>query len=152
MPLTDIINKLEKAKKFDLAKETANIINENQDYVRGLLLSQLRRGVDADNKKFKLIRHNGVFPYYSDRTVFEREKKGLQTSIIDYKDTGAFQSTLYVFASLNSFIFDSDVPYFSDIILHAESGDRIIELSDFNLRKLRDELILPQLKIRFNQQ
>ncbi len=151
MGYSHIIKKLNAAKTFDVARETANIINENEDFVRGLLLSQINRGVDADERPFGLIRRNGVFDYYSDATVFQKNLKGQEVGIINYKDTGLFQETIFVFASIGSFVFDSEVPYFFDILAHAETGERIIELSKANMQILMKEIIIPQLQIKFKE-
>lgn len=150
MPLTDIINTLESVKRFDIIKETANIINSNGDYISGLLLNQFREGKDGDGEVFKLIRNGGVFDYYSDRTVFEKGRKGQPYDRITYYDSGVFYTSIYVYASGDSFIFDSDVPYFPDILLHAASGEKIMELSKNNLELFKDQILIPQLQQAFN--
>lgn len=150
MPFADIIQRINQVKQFDIVKETANIINENGDYISGLLKQQFREGKDADNQVFTLIRYNGVFPYYSDRTVFKKERKGQPTDRITYYDSGRFYLSLYVYASGNTFIFDSDVSYFYDILIHSGSGEKIIELSEKSLQIFRDQILIPELKRRIN--
>lgn len=153
MAFTEIINKLKAAKKFDVVKETADIINENGDYISGLLLNQFREGKDADEKVLTLFRPDGSgpFPFYSDATIFQKFRKRQPTDRITYYDSGRFYTGMNVYTYGNTFVFESDVSYFGDILEHAGSGYRIIELSKKNLERFRDEILAPQLKIRFDQ-
>jgi hypothetical protein len=151
MALTNLINRLKgvqtKAKVFDMNKAIADIINKNDVAITNILRKQIATGKDADNQVFELERGGSHYPFYSDFTVFEKEKKGQRTDIITYHDSGAFYISLYVYASGTTFIFDSDVNYFNSILLHAKSGERIIELNQENLALVRNEIIIPQLKI-----
>lgn len=154
MGFSDIISRIQRVEQFDPIKETSNIINENSEFLVGLLKNQLRSGKDADEQPFLLRREGknaGLFPYYSDATVFEKRRKGQQVEVIDYHDTGIFYLSLYAFASGSSFIFDSDVPYLNDILAHAGSGDKIIELSQANIEIFKEEILIPQLQQRFNE-
>lgn len=149
MPLTRTYNKIRKLALFDTAKVIADIINENGAFVSELLKDQFRQGKDGLGNDLTLRRHGGVFPYYSDATIREKERKNQQTEYITYYDSGAFYLSIYTFASGETFILDSDVPYFADILLKAGSGEFIMHLNKENLLRLRNEIIIPQFKAAF---
>jgi len=148
MPLTDLFNKIQKLQRFDIATETANIINQNGDFIASLLKSQLAEGKDGDGNDVKVFGRE----YYSDKTIFNKERfgsgLGKETGWITNYFSGAFYNSIYVFASGESFIFDSDIPYFNEIIL--QSGTKIMHLNKKNLEKFSKEILIPQLKVAFN--
>lgn len=149
MGLDNLYKKIVALEAFSASKVIADIINENGDYISSLLRSQLEKGKDGLGQDLTLKRNGGVFPYYSDRTIFEKTRKGQNTEWITYKDSGAFYTSIYVYASGTSFIFDSDVPYFSDIILKSGSGEETMYLDKENLSIFRNEILIPQFKIAF---
>jgi len=150
MPLTDFHNKIVALQKFSAAQTVADIINENGGYISDLLRRQLRSGIDGSGEPITLRRKGGVYPFYADSTVRLKEFKGQETGYITFHDSGTFYSSIYVFASGDSFLLDSDVPYFPDILLSSGSGDKIMELTQENLQLLSNEIIKPQFEIAFN--
>jgi hypothetical protein len=146
MSLTNIRKKVSKELVTDNALLIADIINENGAFIVGLLKQQLRMGKDSKNENVTVFGRD----YYSDRTVFEKDRKRQETRWITNHDTGVFYLSIYVYASAKtqSFIFDSDAPHFSKILL--QSGDVIMGLNPENLRRVREEIIIPQLKLRRN--
>ena len=150
MPLTEIRKRLDSLSKFDLAQEICDIINANSKFLTDLLRQQLSTGLDADKEPVFLIRRGGEFPFYSDRTVFEKTYHGValgkETDRITFYMTGTFYSSIYVYASGHEFIFDSAVPHYFDIISRNASGLRIMELSKDNIEIFKREILIPQLQ------
>ena len=144
MAFTEIKNRIKAQLTFDVNKEIADIINENGTFITGLLKKQLARGKDSKGNNVTVFGRD----YYSDRTVFEKERKGQETRWITNYDSGTFYASLYVYASGTSFIFDSAVPHFSEILI--QSGEVIMELDQENITILRNQVIVPQLQIRYN--
>lgn len=150
MSLTELRKTIEGLQTFNLAQEICNIINSNSGYLSNLLRNQLASGLDANNEPVLLLRHGGEFPYYSDRTIFEKTFNGValgkETDRITFYMTGAFYTSIYAFASGHQFIFDSDVYYFNDIITRNASGFKIMELSPENIEIFKREILVPQLQ------
>lgn len=148
MPLADFFKKIEVVEQFDIAKETSNIINESGDYIVSLLKSQLRIGLDGDGQAVTVFGRD----YYNDLTVFYKEKYasglGKETSYITNYFSGNFYTSIYVYASGEEFLFDSDVPYFSQIIL--QSGEKIMELSKENCKLFSETILIPKLQLLFS--
>lgn len=148
MSLRNIISKIEKAEKFNIKKETIDIINNNAEFILELLRDQMRAGKDADNKP--VFAKYG--PYYADSTVFEKERYGVGlgkfTEWVTNYMSGNFYLSLKVITKTDTFNITSDVDYFSDII--TRSGIRIMELSKENVLIFRNTILLPELQKRLN--
>lgn len=147
MPLDNLFKKIERIERFDIAKETCDIINENGDFISDLLRAQLAKGKDGQGKEVTVFGRD----FYSDRTVFEKERHGVglgkETRWITNYMTGVFHNSIYVYASGTKFFFDSGVPYLNEIL--AQSGPKILELGKEGLEIFRDRILIPQLQLRF---
>lgn len=147
MPLNNLYNRIVALQEFDVQKETIDIINENGEYMVNLLKEQLAAGKDMDGNNVTVFGR----PEYSARTVFEKKEYGIGlgevTDRITNYMTGEFYNSIYVAAIGSSFIFDSAISYFPEII--EQSGDRIMGLNARNLRKFSEEILKPQLLLRF---
>lgn len=149
MPLNNLRNRIEKLQKFDLESSVTLIINKNSEYLADLLSIQLAQGKDADKQNVTVFGRD----YYSDRTVFEKERHGsglgkVTDRITNYM-SGAFYIGLKVTANNKNFVFTSNVPYFEDI-LKRSGTHRIIELNEEHLSQFKQEILLPQLKQIYN--
>lgn len=148
MPLNNLFRKIDAISKFDIEKETIDIINENGWYITALLRLQLQRGKDMNDEPVTIFGRD----YYSDRTIFDKEHGaypplGKFTSWITNYRTGQFYSTLVTSAQGRVFKTESSVPYFDKIL--QRSGDKIMKLSKEHLSQFSREILIPQLKIRF---
>lgn len=149
MSLNNLFRKIEAIEAFDIQRETIDIINKNGDYITGLLRLQLQSGKDSEglpvNAKYG--------PFYSDRTVFEKERTGVglgkQTEWVTNYMSGTFYASLRTIAEGHTFKTESDVPYFTDIL--KRSGENIMKLNAEHLREFSEEILIPELKRRFKQ-
>lgn len=153
MPLTNLQNTIFALKVFDIEKETISIINNNSEYLSFLLKEQLRIGRDGDDKPVTLKRRGGVYNFYSDRTVFNKEFNGIglgkETDVITNYMSGTFYHSIVVRTSGTEFEMFSDVPYFPDILFR--SGTKIMELNSKHLQIFAENILITQLRERFNQ-
>ena len=147
MSIRNVIRKIKEAQKFDVEKETISILQKNTGFIIELLQSQLAKGKDGLNQPITIFGRD----YYSDRTVFEKERHGTGLgSVTDYVTsymTGAFWLGMNVKFSGPNFFIKSDVPYFNKII--TQSGEKIMQLSPENLRILSESIVQPELDKRF---
>lgn len=148
MPLNNLFRKIEALELFDIEKETIEIINEYGWYVTALLRLQLQQGKDSNNQSITVFGRD----YYSDRTVFDKEHGqypalGKITEYITLFKTGQFYLGLDTTASGHTFKTESDVSYFEQIL--RMSGENIIKLNKEHLEQFSQEILFPQLKIRW---
>lgn len=148
MSLKTFIRKLESLQRFDIEKETIDIINKNGFYITAMLRLQLQEGKDANDEPVKVFGRD----YYSDRTVFDKEHGnysplGKITEWITNYRSGDFYSSLVTRASGTTFKTESNVPYFEDIL--TRSGDVIMKLNKAHLIEFSEEILIPQLRERF---
>ena len=147
MSLVGAIKKLEAIKTFDALSEVADILNENDEYIVGLLRLQLQEGKDANNENVTVFGRD----YYSYETLAKKERiSGLGgfTGWITNYETGYFYRSLQAYATKTGFEIDSSVPYFEDII--TRSGQVIMQLNQEHLEDLLHEIVEPELGKRFN--
>jgi hypothetical protein len=151
MGLENAIKKLRALKTFDVKSAVAEIIIEHSEFISDLLAMQLARGLDGDNEPVFILR-NGKQEYtYSYFTKELKEKYGTglgkETRWITNYSSGAFYKELFV--TVNGAIFDikSRVPYFQKIL--SRSGSRIMELNQEHLEILRDQIIVPEIRKRY---
>ena len=148
MPFDDFYNKIVVLSEFNIAKETVDIINANGKFLSDLLKSQLSKGKDGNNEDVKA--KYGTF--YADFTISNKEKNGKGLgAVTDYVTnfmTGEFYTDIKVHTEDEEFVFDSSTPYFNSII--ARSGDVIMELNKENLKIFSEEILIPQLQLRFS--
>lgn len=150
MPLTNIRRRISAIidSKFDLQKETIDIINKNGNYINDLLRLQLQEGKDSNNENIKVFGRE----FYSDATVFDKEHGnyhplGKQTEWITLFKTGAFYLSLVTFAEGRVFKTESTVSYFEDIL--AMSGEKVMKLNKQHLLEFTQEVLVPELKERY---
>lgn len=148
MPLNNLIKKIEALEKFDVQKETIEIINEYGWYITGLLRLQLQVGKDSNDEPLKIFGRD----YYAEKTVFDKEHGnypplGKITEYVTYFKTGQFYFGLHTHAEGRVFSTQSDVSYFEKIIEMA--GDSIIKLNKEHLMQFTQEILKPQLQERW---
>lgn len=148
MPLNNLFRRIDALIKFDIEKETIQIINDYGWYISALLRLQLQEGKDSDGEPTTVFGKT----YYADRTVFDKEHGnypalGKQTEFITLYKTGAFYQGLRTIAEGTVFRTESDVPYFEDIL--RMSGEKIIKLNKENLLQFSQEILIPQLRERY---
>lgn len=150
MPLTNLFKKIEAIETFDVEQETINIINEYGWFITSLLRLQLQKGRDANDEPVRIFGRD----HYADSTIFYKEHKigsalSKQTEWVTNYDHGYFYSSLKTVAEGRIFRTESDVLYFEEIL--RRSGDVIIKLSKEHLSQFAEEILIPQLKIRFQE-
>lgn len=150
MPLNNLFKKIEAIELFDIEKETIDIINKNSFYITAMLRLQLQQGKDSEGNPVTIFGRD----YYSDRTVFDKEHGnypalGKVTEYITNYRTGAFYMSLVTKAEGRIFFTESNVPYFEEIL--KRSGDVIMKLNKEHLREFSQEILIPELKRRFQQ-
>ena len=98
--------------------------------------SQLKEGIDSNEEKIVTIsaeeqRLGNVYSLY---TIASRNEKGLQTKVVDLKDTGSFYKSFYVKISQNSFeiIANFDKPD-GNIMDNFDNSYEFLGLTDNNL-------------------
>ncbi len=147
MPLNNLSRKIEALERFDITANIIEIINENSFYITALLRLQLQQGKDANDESVKIFGRD----YYSDRTIFDKTHGdypalGKVTEFITNFKTGEFYNSLRTVAQGTIFKTESDVFYFDKII--QRSTDVILKLNKEHLAELRNEIIIPQLRLR----
>lgn len=144
MSNSNAIRKLEIVEGFDIIKETENIINENAEFIKDLLINQLAQGKDSKNENVTLFGKDS----YSRRTIQNKLATGIGlgkvTEYITNYMSGAFYSSIRVVGQGDSFVFESDIEYFGEII--KRSGTVIMALNQQNVRLFLDEILKPQLE------
>lgn len=148
MPLNNLFKKIEALELFDIQKETIDIINENGYYITALLRLQLQEGKDMFDEPVTIFGRD----YYSDRTIFDKEHGnypalGKQTEFITNYRMGYFYNSLVTVAQGRVFKTESNVPYFDEII--RRSGDKILKLNNKHLGQFRNEILIPELRLRW---
>lgn len=143
--INDSLNKLRALKKFNLKKETLDVIRKNKEYLKELLIRQLSFGIDGSGKKVTVFGRSRYAPF----TI--RKKKGLsglsgETSYITNYHTGNFYRGISMIAKSKSFEFKSSVSYYGAIV--AQSGDIIMTLNENSIRRFVTEILQPELKRR----
>lgn len=140
----NITSRLKKVVQFDIAKNVIEIVELNKEFLAELLRTQLERGLDGNGNQVTIRGNTSYQPY----TVNEKRKNppglGQVVQWITNYDTGLFYSMVTPHTNGHSLWFDSNVPYFRDII--AQSGPIIMKLNKTNLElflksKLRPALI-----------
>lgn len=151
MPLDDFYNKIVALQEFDMVTEISNIINANSIYITDLLKVQLAAGKDGNGENVTIYGRE----YYKDSTIFNKEHAtnvpvlGRETEHITNYMYGDFYNSIKVLTQGEAFILDSDIDYFDDI-LQRSGGSKIMELNSDSLAKFNQEILIPQLKIHFN--
>ena len=154
MPFENLYNKIVAIEEFDIVEETREILINNQEYLLHLLKNQLQLGKDGNGEDILLIRKGLYFDFYSEKTIDLKEEYGfglgsITNRVTDYF-TGTFYNSIYIVISGTSFQLLSDVSYFEDILSHRKGGDKIMELNNNSLSIFQRDILIPQLKERFN--
>lgn len=148
MPLNNFYKQIVKLQQFNVLAETADILGINGEFIAELLREQLRAGKDGRGKNVTVFGRD----YYSDATVFEKERHGQGfgkfTDWITNYMSGRFYNSIRTEVEGTTFKQISDVDYFPEIL--RRSGSVIMELDIQSLNRLHDEILLPELKLRFN--
>lgn len=148
MPFTNLRRTISSVKDFNIAVEVREILEEasTQEYIIGLLQSQLKVGIDGDGKPVTVFGRDR----YSNETVYRKSRisgTGGITEWITYYMSGNFYLFMKVKTSGTVFDIYSDVEYFEDIILMG--GESIMRLNSESMQLLRNEVIIPLLKLRY---
>ena len=149
MPFSNLRRRIEKLEAFDMESEVTRIVQENGDWLVSRLRQQLAKGIDAD-----LTPALGNYgPFYADKTVLYKERHGVglgkETGFVTNYMTGNFYLSLNIEVANNNFVFTSTVPYFYDI-LQRSGTHRIVELNNQDLAYFSKYILLPQLRLNFN--
>lgn len=149
MPLANTYKKIAALERFDVQKETQEILLEYSEDIIQLVRGQMAsKGTTGLGKP--IMAKYGAF--YSDATVREktRNKSGLagETEHITMFNTGEFYSTMYLQVSGTKFEILSEVDYFDKI--NAWNDFSLVELDAETLKYVHDVILLPNLKERFN--
>lgn len=151
MAITILRQKIAAIKKFDIVKETIQIINDNSFYLIGLLRIQLQKGSFPDGERVTITDSRfGKRDYYLDSTIHEKERHGVglgkQTEWITNFMSGDFYDKIVLHTKGTKFILTSDVSYFTDIT--GRSGTLLMELSEEHLEDFKEEILIPKLRER----
>ncbi len=149
MALNNLAKRINALEAFDLESVVISIINEYGWYISGLLKLQLQEGKDFEGNPVTIFGRD----YYKDSTIFDKEHGlypplGKQTEWITNYKTGAFYASLVTVAEGRVFKTESDLFYFEEIL--KRSGDKIMKLNKEHLQEFTQEILIPQIKIRFN--
>lgn len=151
MAISDAIKKLESLMKFDEVKIIDDILTENSDKVKALLLNQLSTGTDGKGNRVTIFGREG----YSERTIYRKlNEEGLsplarEIRFITNYMSGNFYQSIKLKVEGRQFIFTSDLDYYDDII--QRSGDDIMVLDEDNLKNLSQTIVAPELSKRLKQ-
>lgn len=148
MSLSNIKKLLQEAIQFDIEKETADILNQNDEILAQMLRDQLASGMDGNNQPVTIFGK----PFYHDWTITHKKRHGKdrlakETNWITNYMTGRFYRSIQFYAQGKTFEADSDVPYFDQIILR--SGKQIMQLNAENLRIFKETILEPELQRRW---
>lgn len=147
MPLDNLFRKIEALELFDIEKEIIDIINKNGYYITALLRLQLQEGKDGNDEPVTVFGRD----FYADSTVFDKERHGVglgkQTEFITNYKSGAFYMSLVTITEGRFFKTESSLSYFNDIL--ARSGDVIMKLNKKHLLQFKEEILIPELRLRF---
>lgn len=155
MPLEDLYNKIQALSEFDIAAETMDIIGENHELLTDLLkYEQLAKGLDGFGTDKILLRNGAPYPFYAEQTIKIKEESDLGglggvTDRITHVMGGEFYARIFLRTKGNEFEFDSEVPYFDEIIAHIYGGTKLMELSPVNLKYFSDNVLIPEIQKRF---
>ncbi len=143
----NISNKIKQIIKFDAQKHTADIVNSNQQYLAELLKTQLEVGQDGNGKPVTIRGVAGYKPKtIANKRLMPADSLSRVTRWVTNYMTGAFYAGIKPITDGKSLTFDSNVPYFQDII--AQSGGIIMKLNDYNIKKFKEEILIPELERR----
>lgn len=147
MPLTDLYEKIEKIRTFDVVAETMNIIREYSETISDILAMQLSQGKDKNNEPVTIFGRDTYRPF----TIEMKERYGTGlgkvVDVITNYMSGAFYLNLFVETEGTNFNVKSDVPYFEKIL--ERSGNKIMELNQEHLELFTTEVLYPNLQKRF---
>lgn len=148
MALTDFFDKINIIDEFDIEAETIDIINKNGEYIEHLVKNQLRKGLSGDGELTR-AKHGS---YYTDRTIQDKTYNGQGfgkfTDYVTMFMSGRFYTSLRTVASGDMFEVISNVDYFNK--LNSWNDGKLIELNAESLKILSEEIIIPELQLRFN--
>lgn len=148
MPFANTFKKIRALEQFDLVKEIEEILIENSETIINLVRGQMAvKGKTGLGNPIK-----GKYgPFYSHRTTREKERYGLGlgklTSHVTMFYTGDFYSSMYLKIEGTKFSILSPVEYFGKI--NAWNDNSLVELDAETLLFVRNEILMPQLQIRF---
>ena len=146
MAFTNIRKKIAQYQTFDINKEAMQIIREEHEFLEDLLKRQLAAGKDKNNNNVTI---NGK-DFYSKFTIEIKKEYGFGigkiTDWITNNMTGEFYASIQMKTDKTKFTFDSDVPYYPDII--KRSGSVIMDLNKEHLIMFRNNVLVPELKAR----
>lgn len=143
----DFSNRIKKIVQLDIRAVTIEVIHQNSDYLSELLKRQLSAGLDGNNNEVKVFGNS----YYAPLTIRRKREpsvSGLGRNIewITNYMTGAFYAGVKPLTNGNLLTFNSNVPYFLDIV--NQSGGIIMKLNDYHLELFKKEKLYPELKRR----
>lgn len=113
-------------------------VRENKQPLLDANREQLGKGVKTDNS---VVSEKG----YADSTIYQRRRKGLQTSFVDLKQSGDLYKGLDVYVSAKEITFFSRAPYATYHVDRyvTESKGHIYGVTDDNLKKAVKDVYLP---------
>jgi len=142
----NIANKIRKIEQFDAKKHTIEIVNLNKDFLAELLRTQLEKGLDGNGNEVTIRGYAGYQPFTIDKKRTSGVGLGRVVEWITNYDTGNFYGNIRPHTDGVKLWFDSNVPYFRDII--AQSGGIIMKLNEHNLNLFIKSKLQPELQRR----
>jgi len=151
------LRKLNNIEEFNVVEESMEIIRRESALLIWMLQQQLLEGIDGKGEPKTLIRTKKgkplISPEYSENTIREKSSMSGNAAITDritHYMSGSFFEEMMVVTEGKSFGIISNVEYFNDIIAHSGSGLNIMELTEENQKLFYNDVLIPELKIRFD--
>ena len=159
MGFANTIRQLNNMVRFNEIAESMDIINKNQALIVWMVQQQNLEGIDGTGEPKTLLRYKKGKPIiseeYSQLTIAEKNIMSGNAAITDritHYMSGEFYDSMYLIQEGTSFNVISDVNYYNDIIAHSGNGSKIMELTEENLQLFYDDVLIPELKKRFDSQ
>lgn len=159
MGFANTIRQLNNMVRFNEIAESMDIINKNQALIVWMVQQQNLEGIDGTGEPKTLLRYKKgklvISGEYSQLTIEEKNVMSGNAAITDritHYMSGEFYDSMYLIQEGTSFNVISDVNYYNDIIAHSGSGSKIMELTEENLQLFYDDVLIPELKKRFDAQ
>jgi hypothetical protein len=142
--LDDLKNKIQALTAFDFMAEQENIVRNNTDAIEKLQIDQWAEGKDRDGNPTSL---DGV-PAYEPSTIRYKQEHGIGlgavTDHVTGYQTGALYSGLQVGVDNQELTFQSNVPYFKDLV--ERTGDIWLGLDKENRETFGQNVIINAIK------
>ena len=116
-------------------------VNEENAELKKDQEKQLDRGEDRDGRQIK--------PGYTSYTKRVKARKGQQTRVVNWKDTGRLRKRLQIRANSQGIVFDPKVAYGKHLI-HKYNGGRVLGIQEKPMNDFIKNNYLPELNKAIN--